>query len=464
MSLDGGKILSDIETGIGSYVVKTPTAVASVNGTKFLTTVDPSSGSTTISVYEGSVDLGNDNGLISVPAGNQGFSDGVEIPTMEPIGSNQSQPVIQAQLTSEGEELTIPESSQQTSTGVSSTQPEKTSSNTSAKSSSSKSSNPINAAFGSVTISGKMYTRIRLMPELSFWKFKLGLDFDILFDAEGNIRKEDWDDFNAYLNKILYLQFAERDAPFYARLGGFPKVKFGQGLIMRDYTNMLNYPQVRQLGAEVAVNTNIFGLGFDVFCPNLDQHNIFAGRINAKPLTSFQIPILKNINLGVTAATDQDQFSGIRERKNEFFPDEYADWNQEDWWHIYEIMYPDSSEQAFINWYAENEDSLHYHDYPSNLGDKKKVTVIGADYSVPLINKKMLSLYHYGEFAQILDYGNGLIFPGFGAHFLIFDINWDYRMFGDEFEANYFNYLYDAGASSCARRFGCSKNHYFRKY
>ncbi|MEA2103160.1 MAG: FecR family protein [Candidatus Cloacimonadota bacterium] len=444
MKLDSGEILSQIKTSIGNYSVITPTAVASVKGTMFLTSIDPGTGNTTINVYEGSVDLGNDNGIISIPAGNQGFSNGATIPNMEPMGNNQSQPVIQTQLTSNGESLSIPEPSQQTSTGGASSQSQQTSPKESAKSGVSKRSSPLNVGFGSVTIDGKMYTRIRLMPELSFWKFKLGFDFDILFDEDGNIRKEDWDDFNAYLNKILYLQFAERNDPFYARFGGFPSIKFGQGLIMRDYTNMLNYPLVRQLGAEVAVNTNIFGLGIDVFCPNIDQHNIFAGRIHAKPLTGLDIPILKNIKLGVTAATDLDQFSGIRARKNEFFPT--TDLTKEEWLEQYGITHgnvsnPDTA--GFANWYETNKDSLQIDNAPSNLGNKKKVTVIGADYSVPLISTKTLSLYHYGEFAQILDYGNGLIFPGFGAHFLIFDLNMDYRIFGDKFEANYFNSLYD---------------------
>jgi len=68
---------------------------------------------------------------------------------------------------------------------------------------------------------------------------------------------------------------------------------------------------------------------------------------------------------------------------------------------------------------------------------------LGLDYTIPLLNTKLFKLYNYGEFAHILDYGNGFIFPGFGARFLIFDLNLEYRIFEDKFEPNYFNYLYD---------------------
>ena len=42
-------------------------------------------------------------------------------------------------------------------------------------------------AAGSITINGITYSEIRLMPELGFGKFGIGLDVDLLIDEEGNI-------------------------------------------------------------------------------------------------------------------------------------------------------------------------------------------------------------------------------------------------------------------------------------
>ncbi|MBS3741814.1 MAG: hypothetical protein KGY75_01775 [Candidatus Cloacimonetes bacterium] len=300
---------------------------------------------------------------------------------------------------------------------------------------------PTSVGIGAVTIGDQMYTRIRLLPEFRFWKFRLGLDFDILMDSNGKIREKDWDDFEDYLNKILYLQFAQRQDPFYFRLGGFSDLKFGHGLIMNDYTNMLNYPDVKQLGAEVAVNTNLYGLGFDVFSSNLERNDLLAGRITLNPFQFSNIPLIENMKVGATAVTDRDQFSTIRARKEDYFPDKAEDMDEDDWLYVWELINGDST--GFNNWYEEHEDSLHIHDYPENLDEEKEVTELGLDYTLPLINTKTFSLYNYGEYAKILDYGHGFVFPGFGAEFLIFNAQLDYRLFGEEFQANYFNRLYD---------------------
>ena len=302
---------------------------------------------------------------------------------------------------------------------------------------------PTSVGIGAVTIGDQMYTRIRLLPEFKIWKFHLGLDFDILLDSDGKVREKDWDDFEDYLNKILYLQYAQRKDPFYFRLGGFTNLSFGHGLIMNDYTNMLNYPNIKQLGAEVAFNTNFYGLGLDVFSSNLDRNDLLAGRITLNPLKGSGIPVFKNLSLGATAVTDRDQYSGIRARKNEYFPDKSEDMDEDDWLYVYEI-FNEGDTLGFHDWYTEYEDSLHFHDYPEDLDKEKQVTEWGIDYTLPLVNTKAFKLYNYGEYANIVDYGHGFVFPGFGAKFSIFKLQLDYRLFGEEFEANYFNRLYDS--------------------
>ncbi len=318
----------------------------------------------------------------------------------------------------------------------------------------------ISCAIGTVTIDGVTYSQIRLMPEFPIWKFRLGFDLDLLIDGDGKIRKEDWDDFDDYLNKVLYLQFATKKDPFYFRLGGFPKVKYGQGLIMKDYTNMLNYPDKKQLGTEIAVNTKFFDLGFDVFCPNVFEHDILAGRVKAKPLEILDIPIIKDIQFGITAVTDLDQLGGLKDSDDDGYPDKFDDYpDDKNWW-------ADTDGDGWSDPRNQNEvggDSTGFVDLDANndniidtgsinslnlkqafkLGKKEGITILGFDYTIPLLNSKPLKIYHYGEFAQILDYGNGIIFPGFGSRFLIFDLNLEYRIFGKKFEPNYFNYLYD---------------------
>ena len=462
LNLAVGDLWAEVTTGLGDFTVQTPTSVAAVKGTKFLTSVDPQTLYTTVSVFEGTVEFGNEFGLINVTVGNQGFSNGIDPPVMQPIQLNQIPEEIQQEIEAEveiekevpevEEEIEIPEAppEQEEVEKVEETEKEKEPAKPS----------PMSIGIGSVTIDGKTYSQIRLMPEFPIWKFRVGLDIDLLIDSNGKIRKEDWDDTEDYINKFLFVQFAKKTDPFYFRFGGFPRVKYGQGLIMNDYTNMLNYPGKKQLGAEIAVNTNISDLGFEVFCPNVSESDIFATRVKGKPLKNLDIPIIKNIQFGVTAATDLDQLGGLKDEDGDGCPDKFDDFpDDENWWADTDgDGWPDPQDTTQIgspevdidanndNILDENQnlDSLFQSlKRVFKLGKEEKVTILGFDYILPLFKSKPLKLYHYGEFAQILDYGNGFIFPGFGARFFIFDLNLEYRIFGKEFEPNYFNYLYD---------------------
>jgi hypothetical protein len=115
-------------------------------------------------------------------------------------------------------------------------------------------------AVGTVTIDNRTYSQIRLQPELQIGKFGIGLDIDLIIDAEGNVRKEDWDELQDYVNKFLYIRFAQRNDPFYFKNGSIPSYTLGNGLIFNNYSNMILYPSVKNVGGYIGVNTNISGL------------------------------------------------------------------------------------------------------------------------------------------------------------------------------------------------------------
>ncbi len=471
LNLDSGNLWAKVTHNLGSFSVQTPTAVAAVKGTKFLTSVDPQTGYTTVLVFEGTIELGNEFGIANIPSGNQGFSNGMEPPVIQPLQYNQIPDEIQEEIEAKIEieeetpkiekEIEIPEAPPE--------QPEQKKIEKTEVEKESALPFPMSIGIGTVNIDGETYSQIRLMPEFSIWKFKLGLDFNLLIDSKGKLRKEDWDSFEDYLNKFLYIQFAKKTDPFYLRFGSFPRVQYGQGLIMKDYTNMLNYPDKKQLGTEIAVNTNTYDLGFEAFCSNVYEADIFSARVKGKPLKNFDIPIIKNIQFGVTAAADLNQLGALKDSDGDGYPDKFDDFpDDENWWAdtdgngIADNIDPDRDGDGFTDniegiklEYPDSSDTfwqslLNDLDFDSlslkqiyKLGEKEGVTILGLDYTIPLLNTKLFKLYNYGEFAQILDYGNGFIFPGFGSHFLIFDLNLEYRIFGKKFEPNYFNYLYD---------------------
>ncbi len=466
LTLDVGRIWSEVTKGKGDYYIQTPTSVAAIKGTGFMTEVDAQTGFTTIQVYKGTVEFSNEFGKIEVPAGNQGFSNGIDSPSFQMIENVQAPESLMegAMLEDTQIEQQQQQYQQKETPGVELQSPDepKTEIKPEKPKTTRKSILPGSIGIGTVTIDGVTYTRIRLMPEIPIWKFKLGLDFDVLIDGDDGIRKKDWDNFNAYLNKIMYLEFANRHDPLYFRLGAFPSMKFGHGLIMRDYTNMLDYPATKQLGAEIAVNTKAFGLGFDVFCPNVDEHNIFAARVKGAPFATTGIPFLNNLEVGVTGVTDLNELGGLKDEDGDGYPDTFDDYPKDPhyWADTDGDGWPDPANEDSLNTGsgvidldADNNNEIdinqgwdNLYDYLKRvykLGKKESVTIIGADYTLPLVNTKLFKLYHYAEAAHILDYGSGAVFPGFGAKFLIFDATMDYRFFDKDFESNFFNYLYN---------------------
>jgi len=466
LTLDVGKVWSEVTKGKGDYYIQTPTSVAAIKGTGFMTNVDAQTGFTTLQVFEGTVAFSNEFGSIEVPAGNQGFSNGIDPPSFQMMENVQAPESLMETTLPEDTRIEPPEQQYQQQekpeVELQSVDEPKEETKPDKPKAPRKSIMPGSLGIGTVTIDGVTYTRIRLMPVVPIWKFKIGFDFDILIDGDGGIRKKDWDNFNAYLNKIMYLEFANRHDPLYFRLGAFPNVKFGHGLIMRDYTNMLDYPAIKQLGAEIAVNTKTFGLGVDLFCPNVDEHNIFAARVKGVPFAATGIPFLNNLEVGMTAVTDLNELGGLKDNDEDGYPNTFDDYPDDPhyWADTDGDGWPDPANvdslnngSNFIDLDADNNNVIdtnqgwdNLYEYLKNvykLGKKESVTIIGLDYTLPLVNTKLFKLYHYGELAQILDFGTGAVFPGFGARFLIFDATLDYRFFGDDFEPNFFSYLYN---------------------
>ncbi len=345
-------------------------------------------------------------------------------------------------------------------------------------------------AVGTVTIGDKMYTSIRLMPELAIWKFGIGLDIDLLIDENGNVREEDWDDWEDYVNKFYYLRFAQRQDPFYFKIGGIRGYTLGNGLLMDNYSNMLNYPNVRQIGLYTGVNVySMANLGAEVFTSNITENDILAARVRVNPFYYTAIPLLDNLMLGASIATDRNQYNGIIDSDGDKVPDafdafpddkEYAadsDGNGTPDELDFDIdgdgLYDFDEDFYYEYWKDEVQSNLSWEDYrdglealglideqvdvlkPTELGDND-ATIIGLDYELPLFpmnvdwkNPPKFYIAHYSEYAKIIDYGDGIIFPGFkfvwniSPNVFKLTSNLEYRIFNDEFIPGYFDALYD---------------------
>lgn len=461
-----GKIWAKISKKQGDFEIETSSTVVSVKGTDFLVT-HQEDGTTDIYTLEGEVFIRNkiDDLIATAGAGEHATTSGSGIIQVEKFNISQLPPEITdfineeiVPIQYEQEEM---EPQDRDESAPESIQPEEHKSPSPAGSSGSSSrENPegfsMGGSAGTALFNGKIYTRVRLMPELVIGKFGIGLDFDLLIDEEGQIRKEDWDDFEDYLAKILYLRYGHRGDPFYGKIGGFTDYTLGQGLVMKDYTNMLYHPDIKQVGLMLGGRLPVANMTLEAFTSNLFKNEILAGRMTFQPLLNTELPLLNRIIFGTTIAHDRNQFQGLLDSDDDDYADIFDDYPYNDNWHnqvdhdidnyrsVFFELNPNSSEDDFLEWFYSSEvlNSLRNPSF-DELGEDP-VSVYGFDYELPLYQSNLFYLSHYGEFAQIAEHNNGFIFPGFYTRFLIFNMNLEFRHYQEDFTPAFFNYLYEA--------------------
>ena len=107
------------------------------------------------------------------------------------------------------------------------------------------------------------------------WSF--GTDFDWTDDPRGALTDLATD----VALKIRYLQYRDRGAPFFIKLGNLSSFTVGQGLLMRNYANDLDFPAVRRLGLNTGVDREAWG--FEAFVNDLIDPSIYGGRLYFRP-------------------------------------------------------------------------------------------------------------------------------------------------------------------------------------
>ncbi|MBC8416609.1 MAG: FecR domain-containing protein [Candidatus Cloacimonetes bacterium] len=450
-----GELWAKVEKGTSKFEIETSTTVASVKGTNFLMNVTEE-GLTNLYSFEGEVHFQNklDGETALIRAGQRGTSTGQGPILITAIDPNEIGESTSTFINEELEPIEIEEPEQIEEQEIPPIeQPEREIEMPEEEPHGDAGPFNMGGGVGTVMLGDNTYTQIRLMPELVFGKFGLGLDVDFMIDSNGNVRKEDWDDFEDYVNKIYYLRYGQRGDSFYGRLGGFKSYTLGHGLVMKDYSNMLRYPEYKQIGIQLGGKLPVAGMTAEIFTANAVKNEILGGRLTIKPLNNTEIPLFKNLIFGGTVAHDRNQVNGLLDSDDDNYPDYFDDYPYDENWHN-EIDYNIEDELAeYISIWGDStgfHDWFYYDDYTNGKRnpsftdfEEDAVTVFGVDYELPLVTNKLFYLSHYGEAAQIIDHKMGFIFPGFYSKFLIFHMNLEFRIYQDDFIPAFFDQLYD---------------------
>jgi hypothetical protein len=182
-------------------------------------------------------------------------------------------------------------------------------------------SNILYGGIGLTTISSdagtETYFNVHMRPELAFGKLGVGLNVNLLFNSKtGEIRKEDWDKPEAWLQQIRYVRWGRKFDPLYVKAGTLDAARIGHGTIMNYYSNAASWDN-RKFGAAFDMDFGMFG--FESVTSNFARAELIAGRAFVRPLkNALPIPILKNFTVGGTYAQDfnPDASSGTDDQVN----------------------------------------------------------------------------------------------------------------------------------------------------
>ena len=437
VTLEVGELFNDVKKQKGAIKISTPTSVASVKGTEYWLLVDPD-GNTTLITLEGVVELTNlvTGQTIDVGQGYTAYSTvtgemtSSEITPETTIPEFDDTPPPPGGMGPDGEMPGAPGGAPPGGPGQEGDIEEASAGGGSGLS--------MNGAVGAAVIDGETYQFFSLRPDIHFGKWGIGLDLSLYFDAEGNLREEDWDSGADAIDKIYYLRYGLPGDPFHARVGSLDNVTLGFGMIMRRYSNAIEWPQVRRIG----LHTGGHGehLGFEFLVNNfreIQDPGLVAARATYE--TRLGLPLVA----GATAAFDGNLYLGAKDTDDDGVPnafDQFPNRNDGDAiTYLQGLLTPNQIDQLIMS--GDIPDILH----PApNIGDlKQNVAIWGVDVGVPIIRSKRMNLWVYTQMAQIVDFGRGYSVPGVTFNLGPFRAGAEYRIFEKEFMPEFFNLGYE---------------------
>lgn len=306
------------------------------------------------------------------------------------------------------------------------------------------------AFIGGVTIDGKNYQQFGLRADIPIGKLGLGVDLHLLLDEKGHIRKEDWDEWHDYLDKLYYIRWGHKGDPVYIRFGGLDYTYLGYQNVVNGYTNMIEYPTVKRYGLDMDIEVGKFRS--ELFINDFKE--MFEDQASMVFATRLSYKVLGKLTVGGTFAADFNEYNALKDRDDDGFPDEVD-------------KYPENSK-----WVTEYDKFLRESDFDMDFVDKaveyglcndtitrdqvfdknrnrSKTTIWSVDLGYPLLDGEKLKLDVYTQFTQITNYGWGITAPGIMlrlGNFITF--NAEYRTQSKEFLFGYFNNTYEIERAS----------------
>ena len=306
---------------------------------------------------------------------------------------------------------------------------------------------------------------------MSFGKLGLGLDLPIYIDNEGNIRKDEWDEFSDIIDKFLFIRWGEKSDPFWFKWGSLNNVTLGYGGLLNGYSNMMEFPSVRKVGVNTGFGFGNFGT--EIFLSDIKDLSSRGGTLMGLRGT-YKVSDSLPITLGVNFVSDLNQFSGLKDSDNDSYPDMFDDFpdNKELWNDTDGDGLPDNdpNRSAPLGGWDIDSNGDNVLDADQNPEDvilkqtpfslnKNKATATGfaLDVGYPVVKSKAFSLEVYAEFNSLTFdkvssktfnredmTGTGITVPGIKSNLFGFlNMSFEYRIKKGFFVPQFFDGSYD---------------------
>ena len=353
-------------------------------------------------------------------------------------------------------------------------------------------------SMGSVTVDQEQLYRLSLRPDFPLGRLGVGLDLELFVERNGDLGSRGWkagsstQTLDSILRKIYYVRYGRPNDAVYVKIGALDNVTLGYGLIMDNYRNTLHYPGIKKTGLQFRI-ANFAGtnIGLEGVINNLQDFQEGGALIGLRT-----IGYAADLEVGVTFVADLDQYSGLRDSDSDGVPDpidafpedgNFALDNDSDG--VPDHIDSDDDNDGIIdadagsglsadiasallglnanygNAFPIDQDVDRHKPFNKNRVGQDFFSILGVDLAYPLIRNLGLELKLYGQFAMLIDddddlssfdeqqqgvspgnrqaTGFGIAAPGLWLSLGPLNGQLDFRHFRRDFDARYFDELYE---------------------
>ncbi|MBT5956507.1 MAG: hypothetical protein HOG97_07080 [Candidatus Marinimicrobia bacterium] len=165
---------------------------------------------------------------------------------------------------------------------------------------------------GKMDIGSDTYSKIGVYPRYNTRNFNLKFNFDgYLPSGNSSIDLNKIDDVYDVFDHLSYLQYSSKHRNFLVKIGSIDGISFGHGNLVKEYSNMLDYPRSKKTGVYMFLTTDTRNFSVDLFTASLRDFNEGGGVVglHGSMFLSEYFPL----TIGLGFVRDFNQFASVKD-------------------------------------------------------------------------------------------------------------------------------------------------------